>query len=165
MRSRSHWKRTHVPLSLHGDAVPVTKVGKAGTKSMDVYSTSGLLGVGSTKILKLYSFGLFTSSEVKENRYTMAKIWAVLIWSLQAAFEGKWHTHDVNGDALQDGKAGTELAGGLKFVLWSLKADLDHWAKAYGLTHYNSNDPCEFCTASRKGPWNGLGNYFGKDAT
>ena len=66
MKSRSHWKRTHVPLSLHGDAAPVTKVGKAGTKSMDVYSTSGLLGVGTTRALKLYTFGLFKSSEVKE---------------------------------------------------------------------------------------------------
>ena len=28
MTSRRHWKRTHVPLSLHGDAVPVTKVAK-----------------------------------------------------------------------------------------------------------------------------------------
>ena len=73
MKSRSHWKRTHVPLSLHGDAVPVTKIGKAGTKSMDVYSTSGLLGVGTTRALKLYTFGLSTSSEVKDNRQTMAK--------------------------------------------------------------------------------------------
>ena len=78
------------------------------------------------------------------------------MWSLEAAFEGKFPRHDVDGKALQDGKAGTELAGGLKFVLWSLKADLDHWAKAYGLTHYNSNDPCEFCTASRKGNWKGF---------
>ena len=152
MKSRSHWKRTHVPLSLHGDAVPVTKVGKAGTKSMDVYSTSGLLGVGTTRALKLYTFGLFTSSEVKENRNTMAKIWAVLMWSLEAAFEGKFPRHGLDGKALH-GQAGKELAGGLKFVLWSLKADLDHWAKAYGLIHYNSNDPCEFCTASRKGHW------------
>ena len=31
MKSRIDCTRTHVPLSLHGDAVPVTKVGKAGT--------------------------------------------------------------------------------------------------------------------------------------
>ena len=61
--------------------------------------------------------------------------------------------------------AGKDLADGLRFILRSLKADLDHWAKAYGFTHYNSNDPCEFCTASRKGPWKGWHNYVGKDAT
>ena len=164
MTSRSHWKRTHVPLSLHGDAVPVTKVGKTGTKSMDVYSTSGLLGVGTTRALKLYTFGLFTCSEVKENRNTMCKIWLILMWSLEAAFEGKFPSHDVYGKALH-GQAGKDLAGGLKFVLWSVKADLDHWAKAYGLSHYNSNDPCEFCPASRKGPWKSWHNYFGDDAT
>ena len=102
MTSRRHWKRTHVPLSLHGDAVPVTKVGKAGTKSMDVYSTSGLLGVGTTRALKLYTFGLFTSTEVKENRDTMANIWATLLWSLNALFECKFPRHDVNGNHCMD---------------------------------------------------------------
>ena len=63
------------------------------------------------------------------------------------------------------GEAGKELAGGLKCFLWSLKTDLDHWAKAYGLTHYNSDEPCEFCSASRKGNWKGWHNYFGPDAT
>ena len=58
MKSTLGWKRTYVPLSLHGDAIPVTKIGKAGSKSMDVYSTSGLLGVGTTRALNLYTFGL-----------------------------------------------------------------------------------------------------------
>ena len=120
---------------------------------MDVYSTSGLLGIGTTRALKLYTFGLFTSSEVKENRSTMAEISAVLMWSLEAAVECKFPRHGVNGEVLHDPQAGEELAGGLKFVLWSLKADLDHWAKGFGLTHYNSDDPCEVCTASRKGYW------------
>ena len=66
MKSTPRWKSTYVPLSLHGDAVPVTKVGKSGSKSMDVYSTSGLLGVGTTRALKLYMSGLFTSSEDKQ---------------------------------------------------------------------------------------------------
>ena len=100
MKSRSHWKRTHVPLSLHGDAVPVANVGKAGTKSMDVNSTSGLLSVGTTRALKLYTSGLFTSSEIKENRNTMAKIWAILMWSLEALFKGTLPKHDVDGKAL-----------------------------------------------------------------
>ena len=79
------------------------------------------------------------------------------MWSLEAAFECKFPMHDVDGKALH-GQAGKELAGGLKFVLWSLKADLDHWAKAYELTHYKSNDLCEFCNASRK-------NTIGKAGT
>ena len=65
------------------------------------------------------------------------------MWSLEAAFAGNIPRHDVDGKALH-GQAGKELAGGLTFVLWSFKADLDNWAKSYGLTHYNSNDPYEF---------------------
>jgi hypothetical protein len=108
---------------------------------MDVYGTSGLLGVGTARALKLYTFGRFTTSESKENKRTMRVIWATLMWSLQVAFNGKFPTHDVDGNALPE-PAGKPLAGDLKFVLWSLKADLDHWPKAHGLTHYNSNDPC-----------------------
>ena len=138
-------------------------LGVGATRALKLF-TSGLLGVGTTRALKLYTFGLFTSCEVKENRNTMAKFWATLLWSLNVLFEGKFPRHGVYGKPLH-GQAGKELAGGLKFALWSLKADLDHWAKAYGLSHYNSNNPCEFCVASRKGPQKGWHNYFGSDAT
>ena len=74
MKSIPRWQQRPLPLSLHGDAVPVDKVGKAGTKSMDVYSTFGLLGRDSTTILELYKFCLFTASEVKENNATMENI-------------------------------------------------------------------------------------------
>ena len=88
-------ERLYVPLSMHGGAVPVTHVGKAGSKAVNVCSTSGLLGVGTTRVLKLYTFGLFTSSGVKENRNTLAKIWAVLVLPLEAAFEGRCPRHGV----------------------------------------------------------------------
>ena len=55
---------------MHGDAVPVTKIGKAGPKSMDVYSTSGLLGAGTAMALTSYMLGIFTNSEVRENGNT-----------------------------------------------------------------------------------------------
>ena len=167
MRDSVHWQREYVPLSIHGDAVPVTKIGKAGSKSMDVYSTSGLLGVGTTKAMKLYTFGLFTTSEVKDNRATMAKIWKTVMWSLHWAYLCLFPTQDEDGNALTGEQAGKPLAGGFKFVLWSIKADLDHWAKAYGLSHYNCIDPCEFCPANRQqgaDPKSWI-NYFGPDAT
>ena len=132
---------------------------------MDVYSTSGLLGVSSTRALKLFTFGLFTTSDVKENRATMSKIWKTVMWSLKLAYRGMVRIEDCDSNPLTDEPAGKPLAGGLKFVLWSIKADLDHWAKAYGLSHYNSNEPCEYCTASRTCHWKGWRNYVGPDAT
>ena len=97
----------------------------------------------------------------------MAKIWKTVMWSLHWAYLGLFPTQDEDGNALTGEQAGKHLAGGFKFVLWSIKADLDHWAKAYGLSHYNCIDPCEFCPANRQqgsDPKSWL-NYFGPDAS
>ena len=87
------------------------------------------------------------------------------LWSLEFADFGVLPIEDSDGNHLTDEQTRKPLAGGLKFVLWSLKAILDHWAKAYGLSHYTSNEPCEFCTATRQGHWKGWHTYFGPDAT
>ena len=42
-------------------------------------------------------------------------------------------------------QAGSQLADGFFFVIWNIKADLDHLAKAFGLTHYASRMPCCLC--------------------
>ena len=44
--NRAMWKYTFVPMALHGDAVPVVRVGKPGVKSFDAYSISSLMAVG-----------------------------------------------------------------------------------------------------------------------
>ena len=36
-------------------------------------------------------------------------------------------------------------------VIWSIKGDLDWYAKGLGLKSYNANDPCEFCPCSKDG--------------
>ena len=42
-------------------------------------------------------------------------------------------------------KAGKPLAGGYSLVIWNIKSDLDHLAKAFGLEHYSSKTPCALC--------------------
>ena len=96
-------------------------------------------------------------------------IWSVVLWSFHWAFQGGWPTHDHEGVPYPNGstasqKAGTPLAGGFKLVIWSLKGDLDHFLKAYGLKSYNSNTPGEFCEASRGATVNMIFKYFGTDA-
>ena len=44
MKQSPHWKTTYISMALHGDAVPVIKVGQAGTKSVDATSISPLGG-------------------------------------------------------------------------------------------------------------------------
>ena len=143
------WTKQCVPLSLHGDAAPCVAVGHTGTKSFDVYSMQGLLSQGSTKDVKVYLMGLFEQSKVDN---TMDAIWLPLIWSFKALASGRWPEVDHRGQPYRPGsieheRAGTELAEGLRGVLWALKADLDHLAKSYHLRHYNSEHPCEFCPA------------------
>ena len=36
--ARTAWRRKAIPFAVHGDAVPVVAVGKAGTKSLDCVS-------------------------------------------------------------------------------------------------------------------------------
>ena len=59
--------------------------------------------------------------------------------------------------------AGTPLAGGLFAVIYSLKGDLDYFAKCLKLRHYNRNEMCDFCCCTRVGPRGMLYNNFAPD--
>ena len=59
MMQNLQWRTTDIPMALHGDAMPMIKVGKAGTKSFDATSISPLMAIGHTKIIKQCVFGLF----------------------------------------------------------------------------------------------------------
>ena len=56
---RANWKQLAIPFSVHGDQVPVVKIGKAGSKSFMVISTMSQWAVGSTLWVKQYNFGYF----------------------------------------------------------------------------------------------------------
>lgn len=57
---------------------------------------------------------------------------------------GKW----PSGSAEEE-LAGTDLAGGLRCVLYILKGDLEYFANHYHLRHYNAENMCDFCPAHR----------------
>ena len=153
-KSRGDWDRLAVPASIHGDAVPCTSVGKAGTKSFNIYSFAGLLGKGSTLLQKHYIFGNFTCNEVDTEEHDFGHaVWVRVLWSLWFLYLGIWPTTDPQGKPYSRGsdeakKAGTPLADGFFLSIWSIKADLDHLTKAFGLEHYCSKKPCTLCPAS-----------------
>ena len=61
---------------------------------------------------------------------------------------------------------GKKLADGLFAVLWCLKGDLDYFARSLHLRHYNANDMCDLCPATRRLDERSLlYNNFGRDAT
>ena len=98
MCTRPGWRRSAIPILLHGDAVPVVNVGRTGTKSLDCISWRSLLASGHTMAIKLWIFGIVEQCKVKlPGAHTMTKVWRIIAWSLEALFNGKHPTTDWNG--------------------------------------------------------------------
>ena len=65
LRYHPMWRTRGVPLSFHGDAVPCLAVGKAGTKSLDVWSTQSVLAtMGGSLNLKNYVVSMFQHNKL-----------------------------------------------------------------------------------------------------
>ncbi len=170
MARRQRWAETCVPISLHGDAVPCIAVGKAGSRSLDVFSWQAVLAsTGSSVDMKNYIYSIFEHCKAKDGQNTMTEIWAVVLWSLSALFLGKWPDKDHKGNDWPEGSAeammsGTDLAGGFCAVVWQLKGDLDYFCKALGLRSYNANKPCDLCPCDKDREVDWWPNNFGPTA-
>ena len=168
MLKRANWDSRAIPLSLHGDAVPVLQVGKNGPKAFDVYSIQSLFATGTTLTVKLMLFGVWT---VIATDSTWEEIWRIITWSLHWLYAGVWPPVDWNGDSWDDTRpserslANQPLAGGYFGVLYALKGDADYFAKSLKLHHYNSNALCDLCPATRRiADRSLLYNNFDRDA-
>jgi hypothetical protein len=99
---RPQGNRWAVPISIHGDAVPVTGKGKSWGKSCQFYSWMSLLGTGSTTDLNYYIWAVWKSMIANINCFrTLRKFWKVLAWSLHWLWLGLWPDVDWNQNRLQ----------------------------------------------------------------
>lgn len=62
VRSVPNWRRRAIPLSLHGDGVPITGVGKSWSQRTDIFSWCSLFGTGLTRTFNYYIWGVFKQS-------------------------------------------------------------------------------------------------------
>eukprot|EP00974_Lingulodinium_polyedra_P004975 467644-Lingulodinium_polyedra.AAC.1 len=145
MVRRPEWRHHAIPVMLHGDAVPVVGVGKAGTKSMDNISWHPLLAQGNTLAIKLLILSIFENCKTEEAKVGM---WEVIMWSFKALFRGTHPAEDWLGRPWPAGSSESHLAaqraplaGGFFCVLWSIKGDLDWYTKGLWLKSYNGNEP------------------------
>ena len=168
MTKTADWKNVYVPLSLHGDGVPVLQVGKSNTRSLDVMSMSSLFCTAGSSLesqMTLWMAFLMNITEMSE-----VEIWRILLWSFHWLYRGIWPLVDHNRQPWPKGSAeatvaGTPLAGGLKAVLFIIKADLEFLANHLNCRHYNADSMCEFCPAHRNIEDPGFCfNNFGKSA-
>ena len=157
VRLRKNHKSRCIPLVLHTDGVPVSGIGKAWSKLVDLYSWGSLLNSDGVTWLSLYLIiGIHC---VLCSDATIDEIWTIIVWSFGCMYRGTWPDRHWNGRKYPAGtpeyiRAGTELAGGFYTTLWVIAADLDQIAKNLKLRHYAASQPCTWCNADTTGiPW------------
>lgn len=159
-----------IPISMHGDEVPVVGVGKIWSRSALSFSWCSLinnaLGAKGDDIM-IYLWAVFEKFCVPAQRTrlgTMDCFWQILKWSFGAMYLGVWPSKDWRGQRFdpnspQGQKAGKQLGGGYIGVLLQLCGDLDYFQKWIGLpvstTHAR---PCGLCRATFAGPTSWMDN-------
>ncbi|CAE7229569.1 unnamed protein product [Symbiodinium sp. CCMP2456] len=159
IRSKPGYKRTLVPLGLHGDGVPLTGRGKVWQQGFTNFSFFSLVGQGNTGELLFYIWGLFEKLKYLEHEAnsTLTRAFAILRWSFQALFEGVWPSRNHLGELFpansQAGKkAGQRLAGPYSAVFFALLGDLDFYAGTMGLPRSSlASGPCWLCRCQKWG--------------
>ena len=160
MCKRRGWDLFAIPVALHGDAVPVTRVGRAGAKSLECFSWNSLLAFGPTLSIKLLIASIFEPTKIKANggvAETMDVFWKIQAWSSQCLLEGVHPANDWTGRPYPEGSAEHMIAGQplcsadepFRAALWSLKGDLDWNCKSLGMKHYSALEPCDYCPANK----------------
>jgi len=150
MLGTADWMSNAIPLSIHGDAIPIVAVGKPNTQSLDVTSMQGTLSTGSAAEVKHLLYSCFEKCKTEESESEVGK---TLRWSFEALFSGKHPSVDQHGNPYPEASAnaaiaGQDLASGMFGVIFMVKGDLDHYSKL-GLPDYRSNFPCNYCPCDR----------------
>ena len=108
MRADPEHVRKCIPITIHGDGVPVAGRGKSWSKSLVCYSWCSLLCRGPTLYTQFVMYLLWKTLLASTTR---AQHTRRVAWSLLWLSRGKWPTHDADGDpiAYDDDRGGTDL--------------------------------------------------------
>ena len=154
LRGRPTFRTKCVPITIHGDGIPVISVQRSWAKSLDIWSWTSMLGVGNTLMTNFLIYCIYMKLVIATaDKDVFAKFSKLLYWSMYWLYQGVWPTKDVDGKHL-DGKAGSPLAGGYFAVLWGIRGDLEHMHKCFGFPAHNNREPCACCRANNSTmPW------------
>ena len=160
LRMRADGLTRCVPISIHGDGVTISGIGKSWGKNVDVYSFTSCLSFGTTVDTNFLIFFLYPKLVIEApglNLFTALS--KKLAWSLYWLFVGTWPLRDEDGDEFVEGtldwqRRGRPLAGGFYATVWLIKADLEHMAKVWGFPYATSRSPCGLCRVNcEERPW------------
>ncbi len=103
VKTRVNYKALAVPLSFHGDEVPIVGLGMGWAKLMATFSWASLLGAGSTIQTMHYRWSAFTAlCKTGDCDGTFHMFFRILAWSFEALWVGKWPMEDWNGKVYLD---------------------------------------------------------------
>jgi len=109
--------------------------------------------------MKLLIFSIFEHNKVEtteDTKGTDDQVWEKITYSLDSLYQGCFLGEDVDGKPWAQGTSDARIANRplasedepFFGVVWSIKGDLDWYAKALHLNHYGSNEPCPYCPCS-----------------
>jgi hypothetical protein len=142
------WRQRLVPLAVHGDGAPYKKT--LPSPSLGICSWSSLLGVGENSIDTNFLYDVQpTKMACRASRHngldTLSCRMDIMAWDFQCLLDGVWPSRDFKGNpwpngSIQQQRAGSSLAGGYKFCVMQLRADLLHQCNEWQFTHYHGED-------------------------
>ncbi|CAE7463162.1 unnamed protein product, partial [Symbiodinium sp. CCMP2592] len=164
LADKDDFRKTCLPLALHGDAVPTTGLGKVWAKLLQTFNWHCMLCRGGSKATLFLVWSVFEQLLVAGDNGTLETFFRILKWSFTALYHGKFPEGSVPAR-----KAGDWLANGFCGVLVCLQGDLEFFAKSLSLPRWSSNENCcPLCPATGSGaamnwrnfretaPWVGL---------
>ena len=143
-----------VPVTFHGDGVPVMGVGKCWGRSADVFHWTCTIGKGATLQRSMLIFLIYKMYAVQAGDHqTYDVCWKILRWSFNCMKTGKWPTHDWNNLPYARGtkeyeRRGQWLADGWCAAAWAFLGDLEYFGNTYHLEKWNTLYPCFLCKAN-----------------
>ena len=158
IRSKPNYKKTCIPVAIHGDSVPCVGVGKVWSKLMQVFSWPGVLCQGGSKATLFLLWSVFDHLILAGEGGTLEVFFKILKWSFTAMYHGKYPDRDWKGNIYGPHtelgkKAGRYLAGGFCGILVSIQGDLEWFAKSLQLPNWSSNQYCcPLCPCKGTGP-------------
>ena len=140
------WKKTTLPLFLHGDGVEYQT-----RDSLMIYSWGSLLQQMGSLSSHFY-VASFPKSCTEPGTWDTMQEW--ICWSFAALQNGYHPSQDPWGKPLRKGspfflEKGKPLAKGLKGVLWSIQGDHEFFSNSLKLPHWASKSPCWECSCSK----------------
>eukprot|EP00974_Lingulodinium_polyedra_P048351 4643826-Lingulodinium_polyedra.AAC.1 len=140
MTEEPNWMDIYLPYFLHGDGARFTQ--KNSQSLLTVQWKPVLAKSHDCAIFPCFAIPKAACTTLGTGHSTKDELWKFVVEEMTKLFWG------LSGDG--SSTAGKHVCDGrYKFVCWGLLGDLEYFSNELRFPHFNSNDPCWLCSASR----------------